>query len=533
MGFLWRGLHTRSRLDFLIAGGLLGSLAYTYLPGRFVPLGLGLFFAVQALSVWRRRFGEDAGGIRPALLLEHGRNLTLLAGIAGLVFLPLAIYFLQNPGTFSERATIVSIFSPAVHQGDFWGLLGHTTLTTLGTFVGLSGDPNPFANLPGQPMVGPFLALFLLLGLLAALVRAGKPPYLFLLLWWPVMLLPGILAPEGAPHHLRLIGTAPGTYILIGLGITWGLERWQAGPLWQPGNALIGPLILALIFTPLTWQTYHAYFTRWATEIDHDLAYDVYAVELIDQLAAQPDPASATVIPMDLRAATEARHYTLDYLGYGQDLFDYAVVDEGTLAETLSTAARGKTTLQVVGWTQDKHRAADEKGLVAFLLDTGGAVWQGSETYPVYTVTRYRLPAEADFAFPAIERPLEVTLDNLIQLRRVVILPTPTVGGNVALGITFARIAPTTVDYKVSLRLVGVDDGVVAQLDRTLRHNWHQGTSLWPPEEVNEYYLLSPPPDAPTGRYTLRAVVYHPETLAPLTSAGLVEIELGEVLVGE
>ena len=84
------------------------------------------------------------------------------------------------------------------------------------------------------------------------------------------------------------------------------------------------------------------------------------------------------------------------------------------------------------------------------------------------------------------------------------------------------------VDYKASLRLVAGDGRLVAQKDRFLRHNWHQGTHLWPPETVNEYYLL--PPVAP-GEYELRVLVYHPETLAPLATESGSEVSLGMVRV--
>jgi hypothetical protein len=46
---------------------------------------------------------------------------------------------------------------------------------------------------------------------------------------------------------------------------------------------------------------------------------------------------------------------------------------------------------------------------------------------------------------------------------------------------------------------------------------------------VNEYYLLALPDDVPAGTYEVRAVVYHPETLAPLTMNGQAEIKLGQI----
>ena len=62
-------------------------------------------------------------------------------------------------------------------------------------------------------------------------------------------------------------------------------------------------------------------------------------------------------------------------------------------------------------------------------------------------------------------------------------------------------------------------------------HNYHQGTSLWPAETVNEYYLLPIPPDITPGQYAVSVVIYHPDTEQPLTAGGVAEIPLGSVQV--
>ena len=524
LGFLWRALRTWHWRDFLLAGFAIGGLAYTYLAGRFVPIAIALFFGVQIVIAW--------GQGKQPLLLTHSRKLVAMVGMALLVFAPMAIFFIQNPGAFGERAAAVSIFSPAMNHGNFWGTLWDTTVTTLGTFVALTGDPNPLGNIPGRPELSPLLGIFFVLGVAVSLVRWRRPPYLFLLIWWPIMLLPAILAPEGAPHHLRLIGTAPGTYIFVAVGMVWVL-MWvgsKSRTLLHTQPWLLPTLLALLIFTPTAIQTYRDYFIHWANEVDHYMPFDIYAEELADQIAANVDPRLAYAIPMDIRAAHEARHYSLDFLYHGETPYSYIVDDEATAAQALTKAAAGKERLAVVRWAQDKHQAADEKGLVSFLLATGGAVLTDRVEEPVYAIETFQLPPDAVFAFPAIDTPINVTLDNLIQIRRATVLPELAASQQVAIGATFARIAPTNVDYKVSLRLIAPDGAVVSQVDRTLRHNWHQGTSLWPAEEVNEYYLLPFPADAVDGSYEVRAVVYHPETLAPLTMDGLVEVRLGDML---
>ena len=100
-----------------------------------------------------------------------------------------------------------------------------------------------------------------------------------------------------------------------------------------------------------------------------------------------------------------------------------------------------------------------------------------------------------------------------------------------SVAIALAPLMPMEMDYKASLRLISPAGELVAQKDRILKHNFHQGTSLWPPETVNEYYLLSIPADLPSGNYSVVVVIYHPDTLAPLIADGLAEVPLGQVRI--
>jgi hypothetical protein len=103
----------------------------------------------------------------------------------------------------------------------------------------------------------------------------------------------------------------------------------------------------------------------------------------------------------------------------------------------------------------------------------------------------------------------------------------------VGVALTLAPIAQLGADYRASVRLLGPAGQSVAQVDRTLRHNWHQTASLWPREEINSYFLLPLPAEPAPGQYQVIVVIYHPDTLAPLTQAGLVEVPLGQVSLGE
>jgi hypothetical protein len=564
LAWLWRALRisesgegrTRSWHHFVGSGVLIGLAAYTYLPGRLVPAVLVLFFAAEAGLAWLR-------GVQP-LIIRHFRGLAISVLAALLLLLPLSAFFAQNPEALLERVGVVSIFSPEWNQGDLGGTLLRVTLTTLGTFAAVTGDPNPIANLPGRPMLGLILALFFWLGVIVSVwwvarFAAGRgssrdgsttftpssvegdrllaAAYLLLLCWWVVMLLPGILAPEGAPHHLRIIGTAPGTYILVAVGLSEILniksqisnqQINKPTNLWKLSDlpfSRCAEWLVILMFVIIGLATARDYFARWARLPELYMAYDVYALDLIEQMASEREPSVAYVIPMDSRAGQEARHYTLDFLYRGDTPYYYVPVDEMTVAERLTEVASGRATLRVVRWLQDKHVDADEREVVTFLLARAARL-VAEETYPVYRVETWNLPStETGFALPAIEGDVDATFDNALRLEAA---DLSLVGDTVSVAIRWAPLAAMDVDYKASLRLVAADGSVVAQKDRFLRHNWHQGTSLWPPETVNEYYLL---PLVPPGEYEVRVVVYHPETLAPLLTDTGADVLLGRVRV--
>ena len=535
----------------MVLAALFFSLAvYAYLAARLLLAVIPIIFLTLYWLI-----ATISGRAQPTQL----RHLFLLISkfyLLNLVFLaPLIAYFIINPADFVARVGTVSIFNPEWNQGDLLGTVWRTFTLTLGTFLGLSGDPNPLVNLPGRPALPPAAALFFVVGLTMSLLRVIKltkdgPAHLLLLCWWGIMLLPALLAPEGAPHHLRLIGSLIPTYLFIAIGLTTlcqAVARLTRQPTNQqtsrPANQQPHPpaptpqypllatcvLLPALLYLFLAFQTYTHYFIRWP-HTDFILTFDLYATQLAEQIA-QADVATTTVLPMDIRAGNEARHYTLDFLlAPGEVDYSYLPVDERNAERVLSQAVTNKETLRVVRWTADKHLAADEKEIVAFLLQTQ-ATLQNIESFPAYNIETYALNPHANYSLPAINQPIGADFDGLLRLDAAHVPNVATPGQSLPVALTLAPLAPMDTDYRASLRLIGPGGERVAQVDRTLRHNFHQDTSLWPPESVNEYYLLPLPSDAAPGNYTVTVVLYHPDTQAPLVAAGMAEVPIGVVLV--
>jgi len=515
---------------------------YSYLAARLLPLIL-LFFTITETRA--DRFLKPVSSFRasvPSAWCSLAIHYLWLA-----IFLsPLVFYFIQHPDDFVARSSTVSIFNPTWNHGDLLGTLRQTTAETLGTFFGLTGDANHLVNLPHQPAIPIYLAPFFLIGLIITLyhsLTAPTPsPYRLLLTWWLIMLFPAILAPEGAPHHLRLLGTIVPTYALLAIGLHSSVSFVNRQlPIitthYSPLTSHLSPLIFyfSFLISHFLFLISH-FFILWPHSTDFTLPVDLYAMRLVEDIAHAPAEVTY-IIPMDIRADIEARHYTIDYLldtpySHPPNLavatnapYMYLPVDEHNAEICLSHANH---TMRVIRWTADKHQAADEKELLTYLLTTQATLLK-HESFPVYDVdTWQRNPETTAFKLPAINQPMAANFDNLLRIDAAYIATQTIHGAWLPVAITLAPLSHMDVDYKVSFRLIAPNGKRVAQKDRTLRHNFHQGTSLWPPETVNEYYLLPLPPHLAPAQYTVVIVLYHPDSQAPLVANGLVEVPLGQ-----
>ncbi|MCB0236229.1 MAG: glycosyltransferase family 39 protein, partial [Anaerolineae bacterium] len=102
--FLVRGLKSGKYWQFALSGFFWGSAIYTYQAAWLLPGVLALFLAyktIQERGFWRR----------------HGTRLLLLMAVALLVALPLAVFALQNPAVFGQRASQTNVAALAGDAG--------------------------------------------------------------------------------------------------------------------------------------------------------------------------------------------------------------------------------------------------------------------------------------------------------------------------------------------------------------------------------------------------------------------------------
>ncbi len=258
---------------------------YTYLPARLLPL---VVLPPALLLLW----------LDPVALRSRRRGIVVGLATTLLVAAPLAIYFVQNPVSFITRTDLVSVLNQGGVQA-LWDNLRRV----LGMFW-WQGDVNFRANLPGRPLLDPWMGLLFAIGLAMLIWRIRRPSALFLMTGLGVMLLPTLLA-NHAPHFQRAIGALPFVVLIV----VFGLDRLVGGlaalnPAWGFGLVALG--WLALVASAVV--TTRVYFVDWGASPERFAAWDEGFTELAAQIAELPASERVYISPRG------AEHPTVRYL---------------------------------------------------------------------------------------------------------------------------------------------------------------------------------------------------------------------------
>jgi len=216
LAFLGQGLK-RKPWAMVAAGAFCGLTLYSYLAARFIPIAVG-GYALYMFVRERRRF--------------WWRGWLLFAVAAGLVALPIALYWLTHWEAMMARAAQVSIWNPAIGGPHPWRTLAQNIVKVALGFV-WRGDFIPRHNIPLRPVFDPLMAAAFLAGLVVAARRARhEGAWALGILWLGVLLLPTILA-EDAPHFIRASGILPVVFVFPAAGLeafwAWASRRWPKG----------------------------------------------------------------------------------------------------------------------------------------------------------------------------------------------------------------------------------------------------------------------------------------------------------------
>ena len=241
--------------------------------------------------------------------------------MAGLVAAPILVYFALNPEHFFIRSEQVWLFRES---------LGNPLATFLSNVwehllvFGFRGDRRESYNVTGQPMLNPWEAFFFWFGLgMAAWRWQRQPAYRLLLLWLGVLILPALLTLDGGsrgPNTVRMIGTAPAVYLLIGVGIWEAFRYLSVTRIYQENRTRIAFTLGAAVSALILLQgvnTYRTYFQYWKTDPAIRGGAPKMAADLAQALNAPPSDADLVLIPSFDWEHRFSLHYSFRYLYQG------------------------------------------------------------------------------------------------------------------------------------------------------------------------------------------------------------------------
>lgn len=284
--FLYKGMHSRKYLDFVIAGAIFGVGMHTYIAFRIAPLIL--VFLLPFLMLARKNF-----------LREYWRLLGTFIMSFLIVAAPMFYTFWAHPEYFDSRAEHVFVFSTAVNQGHPIKIFARSFLLSVAKYTFVS-DLNWRNNYPPYPLLDPAMGMFFLGGFFCVVYRSGRSIYRrvkysvwsddviiypFLVFWFFAMLAPEFLTYESNPHALRSIGALPMVYITAALctGVLYEhMSRAYSGKKFTIRKVLLyGAIVFALLFNPIKYFGFWAHHPLTAIYFEKNitqLAYDIQRV---------------------------------------------------------------------------------------------------------------------------------------------------------------------------------------------------------------------------------------------------------------
>ena len=536
---LWWGWsktgQERSWRRIALAGMCAGLLPYTYIPSRFTPF-LFLFFGLSFL--WPLR---DVTRERLKAELPWA---AIFVGAAGLVAAPILIYFALHPEHFFIRSREVWVLNES--QGTALGAFLYNVWEHLLAF-GFQGDLRERYNFAGRPMLNPWEAFFFWFGVGMAVWRwQRQPAYRLLLLWLAVLLAPAMLARDVGlgPNTLRMIGTTPTVYLLIGAGMweayrllrdRWGQTRIFGGDGTRVSIAL--GIVVGGVVLLQGVNTYRTYFQEWAVTSEFYLAYHgewADAAQVLNALPAAADLVYLLPYRFD-------EHYGFQYLYHGDAPArvvravrpDLARKVESLLAETGEVSA-----VKVLDWNDEFVWAGQgDENLVALLGKFGR--YAGSEAFTNFRLHTYTdLELDRSWTFYETLEPLTVHYDGGIDLVGLALgrgeeqmsSQQPLKLGkdrSLWVALQWQTTPSLETDYAVSLRLYDSEGAKSYQDDHVLGNSAFARTRHWAVgEPVDTLFHLDFGADLRPGEYELRLIVYGTETNVPTVEIGVWEPEL-------
>lgn len=508
--FLWLALPKgRSGWLFYLSSFFLALSFYGYLPGKVIVLVPPIFFALDWALYRGDSFYEAYSG-------RLRRAAVMLAALCA----PFVVYAVFNAGELYRRAMLPAAGQQPLSMGALPSMFVRAML-----YLGLHpGAWRPSAW--GLTLLGP-AGIFVVVGLVFCVlgILRRRCEYLFLLLWWVVAMLPGLLAPEGAMfNHRRAIIAVTPTFTLALVGIIAPVRLLLMAARGRPGRVQSAGRIGAVVLVGLVglwlassqaWTTFTRYFPN-ARGREQELAFHVYDIELAGLMAEQSGPETVYLLYLDSTAgAINPLLDTITFVYEGTASYDFLSDEEASMPARLLELTRGKSLARLVRWNVTKHTGADPKNYAGYLLERAGN-YVSTDEYPYYDIVTYEVDDPAGFSRPDLS-PLGVSFGEYVELAGVARDADGSVvaGDHAWVELSWRKIAGSGADYQASVWLEDGAGHVVGRVDKPLLDDAsHSGTSAWEAgTEGRDYYLLPVHPATIPGEgYVLKAVLYDPAT---------------------
>ena len=254
--FLVRGLRTRNRNDFLLAGLFLGIGLHGYSPMRIMP-----FVVVAAFVLYWLHLRRSDGASRELPIL-----LMMLALVSAFVFLPLLRYWVDDPAVFGFRAftRLGSVEQPL--PGPAYQIFFSNLWNALRMFNYDDGEIWVH-SVPHRPALDIVTAALFLVGVVLVLVRYIRQRHwldLFLLVSIPLLLMPSILSlafPGENPALNRAGAAYIPAFIIAAMALDGLLNSFGRGGI----RSLTIGVLAGVVFLASAFQNYDLVFNQYYT----------------------------------------------------------------------------------------------------------------------------------------------------------------------------------------------------------------------------------------------------------------------------
>lgn len=461
------------------AGFWLGLSLYTYQAALALPLLVLAWFGY--LYVW---------GKRPF----SPKHMALILTVALLVFAPMGYYAWSHPGLYGFRTGQVLVTHTASSTREQVTAVLQQAWQAIRMFTS-EGHPDPLVSLPNRPSLNPILSIFFVLGVGTAVYRLRQSPYLFLLLWLTILLLPAVFAGQGSAAK-RGIGTLPAVMLLTSCGLLLPLQLVDSRPRRWLAASWASIVSLVLLITGII--TYRDYFLVWAQNPDMPVLFQEHEVKVGQYIGQLSRTETVMLSPFDSAHPSIQLHSRLHpnirpYNGYFCLLYPQQLPATYVIAP-----GEGEHSLDTLSKTFPQ-------GTITAALP------HPSRPYPYYIA--YRVPAGATPELaPAL--PGDVNWNNEIRLLGFDLNQTEVrPGEELSVTLYYEALSSTIPNYTAYVHLLGsprpeTESPIWAQRDSEPCHGWTK-TVLWRAGDMLvDRIKLTIAADTPPGRYQLTTGFY-------------------------